>query len=181
MFRRLQHNEIVGLNVKQSWFEQASIHVGPLPEEFQSDPNVVKCLNYPNSNDPRCDDYHSNSMDMFGFVQICSQPRDDSDYDDNESIVFPSLITNEESKRRKTAYAQCIAHFKETMDWIGSVGTQQEIDKVRIFLNEITGEMKRKSTNTVDTSNYISSNSPCETMRTHHGANGRNPVKRKRY
>ena len=66
------------------------------------------------------------------------------------------------------------------MNWIGSVGSQQEIDKVRTFLDEMTGEMKRKGTNSNDTSSYTSSNSPCETMRTHHSADGRNPVKCKR-
>ena len=29
------------------------------------------------------------------------------------------------------------------MDWIGSVGSQEEIDKVCRFLNEMTGEMKK--------------------------------------
>ena len=95
--------------------------------------------------------------------------------------MFPNLISNEESHRRKSAYAQCIAHFKETMDWIGSVGGQEEINNVKKFLNEMTGEMKRKGTNFVDSSNYISSNTPCETMRAHHGADGRKTVKRKRY
>ena len=56
---------------------------------------------------------------IFGFVQICSQPRDDTDEEDNELIVFSTLISNEESEERKTAYAQCIAHFKENeLDWI---------------------------------------------------------------
>ena len=118
---------------------------------------------------------------MFGFVQICSQPRDDTDEDDNESIIFPTLISNEESAKRKTASVQCIAHFKEIMDWSGSVGSQQEIDRVRIFLNEMTGEIKRKGTNSNDTSSYIFSNSPCETMQTNHGADGRKHVKSKRY
>ena len=120
-------------------------------------------------------------MDMFGFVQICSQNREESDDEENESIEFPTLTSNEESQKRKTAYSQCIAHFRETMDWIGSVGSQNEIDRVRIFLNEMTGEMKQISTNSNDTSSYVSSNSPCETLRKHHGADGRNPTKRKRY
>ena len=67
------------------------------------------------------------------------------------------------------------------MDWIGSVGSQDEIDKVRNFLNEMIGEMKKNPNNFNDTSFYISSNSPCETMRTHHGADRRNPTKRKRF
>ena len=124
------------MNVKDYWFENSPIHAGSLPDEFQSDTNIVKCLNYPNSNDPKCSDYHSNSMDMFGFVQICSQNQEESDNEEQESIVFPTLTSNEESQRRKTAYSQCVAHFRETMDWIGSVGTQNDIDRVRIFLND---------------------------------------------
>ena len=82
---------------------------------------------------------------MFGFVQICSQPADDTDNDEDESISFPPLESNEESNRKKTAYLKCIAHFRETMDWIGSFGSQEEINKVCKFLNEMTGEMKKKT------------------------------------
>ena len=67
MFRKLQDEEIVGLNVNQSWFENVVVHEESLPEEIQSDTNVVKCLNYPNSNDPKCSDFHSNSIDNFWF------------------------------------------------------------------------------------------------------------------
>ena len=67
------------------------------------------------------------------------------------------------------------------MDWIGSVGSQEDVDKVCLFLNEMTETIKRKSNNFNDASFYISSNTPCETMRTQHGTNGRNSVKRKRY
>ena len=58
------------------------------------------------------------------------------------------------------------------MDWIGSFGGQHEIDKVRTFLNEMTGEMKQNSTNFNDTSSYVSSNNLCETMQKNHGADG---------
>ena len=63
------------------------------------------------------------------------------------------------------------------LDWIGLVGSQEEINKVCKFLNEVTGEMKKKTNNFHDTSFYISSNTPCEIMRTHHGADRRNQVK----
>ena len=67
------------------------------------------------------------------------------------------------------------------MDWIGSFGSQEKINKVFKFLNEMTGEMKKKTNNFKDTSFYISSNTPCKTMRTHHGADRRNQVKWKKY
>ena len=72
-------------------------------------------------------------MDMFGFVQICSQPTDDTDNDEDDSISFPPLDSNKEFNREKTAYSKCIAHFRETIDWIGSVGSQEEINKVCNF------------------------------------------------
>ena len=53
MFRKLQDEEIVGLNVNKSWFKNSPIHQGSIPDEFQSDLNIVKYLNYPNSNDPK--------------------------------------------------------------------------------------------------------------------------------
>ena len=65
----------------------------------------------------------------------------------------------------------CTLSRNNGLDWIGSVGGQLEIDKVRTFLNEMTGEMKRSSKHFNDTLSYISSNSPCETMRKYHGAN----------
>ena len=133
MFRKLQEEEIVGININESWLEDIPVHLGEIPQESKSDINIVKYLNYPDSNDPRCSDFQSNNIDMFGFVQICSQLNADTDNDEEDSISFSSLESNKESNRRKTAYSQCVAHFKETMDWIGSVGSQDVIDKVRIF------------------------------------------------
>ena len=60
--------------------------------------------------------------------------------------------------KQKTAYSQCIPHFKEAMDWIGSVGGRDDIDKVHKFLDEITGEMKWKTCEHNDHLNYVSSN-----------------------
>ena len=67
------------------------------------------------------------------------------------------------------------------MDWIGFVGGRDGIDKVCKFLDEITGEMKRKTCDYNDHSNYASSNLPCEAIRHHHGADGRSTTKRKQY
>ena len=58
----------------------------------------------------------------------------------------------------------CTLSRNDGLDWIGSIGGQREIDKVRTFLNEMTGEMKWSSTNFNDALSYVSSNSPCETM-----------------
>ena len=144
MFKKLQEEEkeAVGINVDASWFQKIPIHQENISEEYKSDSNVVKCLNYPNSNDPKCSAFYSNNMDMFGFVQICSQQQDDTNNKEEDSISFPPLESHEESCRKKFAYSQCVAHFKETMDWIGSVGSQEDVDKVRLFLNEMTGTMK---------------------------------------
>ena len=54
MFRKLQEEEIVGININSYQLEKVPVHVGNVPEEFKSDPNIVKCLNYPNSNDQKC-------------------------------------------------------------------------------------------------------------------------------
>ena len=120
MFRKLQDEEIVGLNVKKSWFENSPIRLGPITDEFKSDLNIVKCLNYPNSDDPKCRDFHTNSMDMFGFVQICSQNREDTNEEENESIVFPSLISNEESEKKKDSLLKihCTLPRNNGLDWI---------------------------------------------------------------
>ena len=145
MFHKLQLEEEIGISINEQWITNTFIYSGELLNEFNDDDKVVKCLNYPGSNHPACSDFHPNSMDMFGFIQISSQNDIDSDYDsDNNCIQFPSLETNEVTMKQKTAYSQCIPHFKEAMDWIGSVGGRDDIDKVRKFLDEITGEMKRK-------------------------------------
>ena len=116
MFRKLEEEEIVGINVEESWFQNIPVHCGEIPEEYKSDSNVVKCFNYPDLNDPKCTDFNSNNLDMFGFVQIYSQQQDDTDNEDDDSISFPPLESHEESGRKKSAYFQCVAHFKETMD-----------------------------------------------------------------
>ena len=41
--------------------------------------------------------------------------------------------------------------------------------------------MKARANSPNDSSKYVSINVACETMRKHHGADGRNPVKRKRF
>ena len=41
--------------------------------------------------------------------------------------------------KQKIACSQYIAHFKEAIDWIWSVGGRDEIKKVCKFLDEITG------------------------------------------
>ena len=50
------------------------------------------------ANEPTCNDFYTNNMDMFGFIQICSQNEDYLDYeDDNNVIHFPSLESNKET------------------------------------------------------------------------------------
>ena len=158
------------------------IHEGNIPDEFAENEHIVKCLNYPNSDDPSCSDFVHNNMDIFGFVQICSQTQEESDMDEIDGTInFPDLNSDINTQNLKSAYAKCIPHFKEAMDWIGSVGNTEDISKVCKFLNEITGEMKSRINVTNDSSKYVSSNIPCETMKNHHGANGRNSIKRKRF
>ena len=182
MFRKLQSEGDIGISINEQWLMNTSIYSGELPNEFKEDNKDLKCLNNPNSNHPACGDFHPNSMDMFGFIQISSQNDIDSDYDsDNNCIQFPSLESNEVAMKQKTAYSRCIPYFKEAMDWIGSVGGRDDIDKVYKFLDEITGEMKRKTCDHTDNSTYVSSNLHCETIRHQHGADGRNPTKHKRH
>ena len=59
----------------------------------------------------KCGDFHSNNMDIIGFVQICSQPNKDSEINKYSSICFPPVISNEESIRKKSAYSRCIPLF----------------------------------------------------------------------
>ena len=96
MFRKLQEEEIVDINVEESWFQNIPVHHGEIPEEYKSDANFVKCFNYPDSNDPKCHDFNSNNTDMFGFVQIYSQQQDDIDNEADKSISFPSLESHQE-------------------------------------------------------------------------------------
>ena len=74
-------------------------------------------MNNPDSNDHACSDFHSNSMDMFGFIQINSQIDIDSDYvDDCSCIQFLTLENNEVTMKQKTTYSQFTPYFKEAMD-----------------------------------------------------------------
>ena len=68
MFRKLQEEEIVGININESWLEDITVYLEEIPQEYKSDNNIVKCLNYPDLNGPRCSHFQSNNMDMFGLV-----------------------------------------------------------------------------------------------------------------
>ena len=43
IFRKLQEEEIVRINIDESWLEDVPVHHGEIPQEFKSDINVVKC------------------------------------------------------------------------------------------------------------------------------------------
>ena len=73
-----------------------------IPEEFQENDKVVKCLNYPDSNDAVCKDFNPNSMNMFGFAKINRQNQEHSNTDDSDSnIHFPELTSDVNSKNKK--------------------------------------------------------------------------------
>ena len=72
-------------------------------------------------------------------------------------------------------------HFKEAMDWTGSVENSENDNKVCNFLNEIAVDIKFCMYTPNDFSPYVNCNIPCETMRKYHGANGQNSVKRKHF
>ena len=42
MFRKLQEEAIVGINISESWLESIPVHGGEMPEEYKNDTNIVK-------------------------------------------------------------------------------------------------------------------------------------------
>ena len=121
LFQKIQDNEKVGISIQNDWLNNIPTFGENIPEAFQENDKVVKCLNYPGSNEAFCRDFNPNSMEMFGFVQICSQNQELTDTDESASnIHFPELTSNIKSnnkkKKKKGAYARCAHHFKEAMD-----------------------------------------------------------------
>ena len=58
MFRKLQDEEIIGVDVNPLWLHKTPLYTGELPFEFRETPKVIKCLNYPDSIDEKCSDVH---------------------------------------------------------------------------------------------------------------------------
>ena len=80
MFHRLKDKETVGINIKSFSLTNILIHNGELA----------------------CGDFHSNSTDTFGFIQISIQHEIESSYGgDNDAIHFQSLESNVVTKKTK--------------------------------------------------------------------------------
>ena len=101
IFHKLEDKETIEINTNSSWLTNILIHNGVSRKQFKEDAEVVKCLKYPDSDKLAYSDFHSNSMDMFGFIQISRQQEIESYYeDDNDGIHFQSLESNEDTKKK---------------------------------------------------------------------------------
>ena len=47
-FQSIRH-EVVGIHIDQGWYNQIPIHDSTLPDDYQQLEHVVKCVNYPDS------------------------------------------------------------------------------------------------------------------------------------
>ena len=51
VFQSLRKHEVVGIHVQKNWYSNIPIDKQPLPPEYVELEHVVKCFNYPNSNE----------------------------------------------------------------------------------------------------------------------------------
>ena len=51
VFQSLRKHEVVGIHIKMEWYKRNPIVESPLPSEYLEQEHVIKCANYPNSNE----------------------------------------------------------------------------------------------------------------------------------
>ena len=83
VFHTLRRHELVGIHVKSSHFSHIPIIDTPIPEDYNETAHIVKCRNYPNSDDMEdFDPFHSNlDSTMSQITDINTQLSSDDDDD----------------------------------------------------------------------------------------------------
>ena len=185
VFRLLRKKEQVGIHINEAIFMDVQIHNNPIPEDFLQQEHVVRCTNYPDSDQvPDFDPFNSNFDGTLSQItnigtQMCSDEED-------EDVVLQFVSDNinasiESNQNSKSYYSQLKPNFNEAVNWITC---QEEVDQFKKVMDEFVCTIKTKHNNlhSVSTGNhtYISSNLPIEKSKKHHGCTGWAQTKKKR-
>ncbi len=87
VFKTLRKNEIVGIHVNKNAYNHIKIHQGQIPEEYSQAAHVVRCMNYPDSNEVTDFDPFTSNLDttMSQVTDINTIIEDDNE---DENIIF---------------------------------------------------------------------------------------------
>ena len=185
VFRTLRNNETVGIHMNVSTYINQQIHDGPIPEEYQQIPHVVRCINYPDSNKVMDFDPFNSNFDgtMSQVTDINTELSEDDNEDEDEVFAFVTENVKQSIKKdnkNKSFYAQLKPNFTEAVNWIN---TQEEADRLAKTFDDFVSYIKKQNKNTKKTSSshiYISSNLPVEKSLKHHGCESWKSKKRKK-
>ena len=149
VFRLVRKKEVIGIHVNISTYGHIRIHDGPIPDDYIKAEHVVKCMNYPNSNEvPDFDPFNSNFDGTLSQVtEIGTQM---SSEDEDEGIVLQIVSENINTEvpnknNRKSYYSQLKPNFNETVNWITC---QEEVDNFKKTMDEFVSKIKMKYKNT---------------------------------
>ena len=167
VFKTLRKKETVGIHVKVSDYWNNPTHDGPIPEEYEMLPHVVRCTNYPDSKKVSDFDPFDSNFDgtMSQVTDINTQLTDGEN--DNDTNVFAFVTKNirqtiKNDAETKSFYAQLKPNFMEAVNWIN---TQAEVEEFAKLMDNFVSLIKVKynQVNTNSTSHtYVPSNLPIE-------------------
>ena len=176
VFHALRKHETVGIHVSCDMYDDVPINSYPLPEDYVLEGHIVKCSNYPNSNEVSDFDPFNSNFDGT-MSQVTDINTDIDGEDENNIFAFVSdniQSTIERTKTEKTFFSQLKPNFTEAVNWITC---QEEVDDFAKIMDEFISNLKQKycsdeKRTTDDHHTYVSSNLPLETSKKHHGCDG---------
>ena len=173
----LRDKENVGIRITKSITDDEEIVTlqNLPPQLIGRDAHVVKCYNYPNSDEMPDFDPFMNHLDPT-MSQVC-ETNDDLDEEQDQNIFdfIEDRMMNHEltvQNNKKTFYGKMLPHFREAVNWMTD---ESDTTLLEQMFSEFLGKMKSKqqlNLNVEQQHVYISSNIPCETATRHHGCNG---------
>ena len=174
---------MVGIHVKSSDFRHIPINDSPIPDAYNEVTHIVKCRNYPNSDEMEdFDPFHSNlDSTMSQITDINTQLPSDEEDNIFDFVSDNVSVSSTHEKNTKSYYSQLHPNFKEAVNWISS---QEDVDQFAEVIDRFVSDIKLKYQNAnglTENQVYISSNLPIERSKKHHGCSGwQSSNKRKR-
>ena len=115
VFQTLRRHELVGIHVRSSDFSHIPIQNDPVPHEYNKFPHIVKCGNYPDSDEMEdFDPFHSNlDSTMSQITDINTQITSDDD-EDIFDFVSDNVSTSSDTKKiQKVSILNCTQFLKK--------------------------------------------------------------------
>ena len=181
-FQSLRKHEVVGIHVKIEWYKQIPIVESPLPLEYLEQEHVIRCANYPDSNEVNDFDPFLSTLDST-LSQVTEIGTEMEDENDNAVLQFVSdnvTATITQTNKENSFFSQLKPNFSEAVNWITS---QDDVDRMKRMFDNFISEMKQLHSVThpvSESQEYVSSNMPIETSKKHHGCMGYTQKKKRK-